>query len=58
MNVLLISAASRVGIAPAEAFGDSCAMLLFVSGAISLLIAAYLLYKAPRAHAVRFDRRH
>ena len=58
MNMLIISAATRVGIAPTAAFGDSCALLLFVSGAVSMLIAGYLLYKAPKANPARYVRRH
>ena len=37
--------------------GDSCALILFLAGGISLAIAAYLLYKAPRAQPVRYLRR-
>jgi len=58
MNILVISAASRVGIHPDAAMSDSFAMLLFIAGAVSLAIAGYLLYKAPKAHPARYVRRH
>jgi len=59
MNLLMFSMQTgSAGNGPAGLVGDSCAVFLFVSGAVSMLIAAYLLYKAPKAQPVRYARKH
>lgn len=58
MNALMIAVSSTGGrLAGPGPLGDSFALLLFMSGAVSLTIAAYLLYKAPKAAPVRIVRR-
>jgi len=59
MNLLMF--AMTTGTAnngPMGLVGDSCAFFLFVSGAVSMMIAGYLLYKAPKAQPVRYTRKH
>jgi hypothetical protein len=59
MNMLVLTVAAKSGIAYQGVFGDSCAAFLFVAGAVSMGIAGYLLYKAPKAQPVRYStRRH
>lgn len=58
MNMLtLIGIAGSSGSVGGCSLGDSCALFLFLSGAVSLGIAAYLLYKAPKFQAMRVLRR-
>ena len=58
MDMMLLSVASRQGSSAPGLLGDSCAVFLFIAGVVSLAIAGYLLYKAPKAQPVRFVRRH
>jgi hypothetical protein len=59
MNMLMLAMASQAGNnGPTGLVGDSCALFLFVSGAVSMTIAAYLLYKEPRVQPVRYTRKH
>ncbi len=53
MNIMILAAATQSGAAPIAMLGDSCALFLFVSGAVSMAIAGYLLYKAPKTQPVR-----
>ena len=57
MNLMLLAASMQGGAGPVGLVGDSCAVFLFVSGAVSMSIAAYLLYKAPKAQPLRYSRR-
>ncbi len=59
MNMLMLIgiAGSTTGAAGGASLGDSCALFLFVSGFVSLVIAAYLLYKAPKFQPMRVLRR-
>lgn len=58
MNALMLAVSSTGGrIAGPGPLGDSFAVFLFMSGAVSLAIAGYLLYKAPRPQPVRVLRR-
>ena len=58
MNILVLAAASRGGASSsAVLLGDSCALFLFVAGAVSMTIAGYLLYKAPKVQPVRVSAR-
>lgn len=59
MNIMtLIGIAGAGGNAAGSGIvGDSCAFCLFLAGAISLAIAGYLLYKAPKHQALRLSRR-
>lgn len=56
-GILAVGLVARAGSTGSLA-GDSCALFLLIAGAVSLGIAAYLLYKAPRMPAMRLDRRH
>jgi hypothetical protein len=59
MNALMLIGATATGRASAlAAGGNECALLLFLSGAVSLAIAAYLLSRAPKFEPIRHDRRH
>jgi hypothetical protein len=61
MNLLMVAMATGGAHGgPAGLVGDSAAFFLFFSGAVSLMIAGYLLYKGPKAQAqpVRYTRRH
>ena len=55
--MLVLAVAAKGGVAYQGVFGDSCAMFLFISGAVSMGIAAYLLYKSPKAQPVRYSSR-
>jgi hypothetical protein len=57
MNLMLLAASMQGAAAPGGVVGDSCAIFLFVSGAVSMSIAAYLLYKSPQPQPVRLSRR-
>jgi hypothetical protein len=57
MNILMLTAAVRGSVSSPGIYGDSCAMFLFLSGAVSLGIAVYLLYKSPKAQAARYYTR-
>jgi hypothetical protein len=58
MQILMLAATATGGrLASDTPLGNSFAMLLFMSGAVSLGIAAYLLYKAPKPSPVRISRR-
>lgn len=58
MNMLMLAMAAQAGSnGPTGLVGDSCALFLFLSGAVSMTIAAYLLYKAPKAAPVRYSGR-
>ena len=56
MNLFMITGAAQGVSAPANVLWDSCAFVLLTLGAASLLIAGYLLYKAPRGPLVRYSR--
>lgn len=56
MNVLMLVGSTRLMGLESQAAGDAAALCLFVSGLISLAIAGYLLYRAPRFNAARFRR--
>lgn len=59
MNLLMFAMATgTANNGPMGLVGDSCAVFLFVSGAVSMMIAGYLLYKAPKAQPVRYTRKH
>jgi hypothetical protein len=57
MTIAMATGAAHGG--PVGLVGDSAAFFLFFSGAVSMMIAGYLLYKAPRAQpqAARYSRR-
>lgn len=58
MHILMLAGNAAAGRMAADApLGNSIAMFLFLSGAVSLAIAAYLLYKAPKPVPVRIVRR-
>jgi hypothetical protein len=59
MNMLTLVgfAGANVPTAGGASLGDSCALFLFLSGAVSLAIAAYLLYRAPKFQPMRVLRR-
>lgn len=56
MHLLLLSVGAQAGAANGNLVGDSCAVFLFVAGAVSMMIAGYLLYKAPKAQPVMYSR--
>ena len=58
MNMLMLAgmAANNTGLG-SSIVGDSCAAFLFVSGAVSLVAAFYLLYKAPKLQPIRYVRK-
>lgn len=56
MNLFMIVGAAQGTCAPTNALWDSCACILLVLGAASLLIAGYLLYKVPTGQLVRYSR--
>ena len=59
MNALMLIGMTSSGqVSPLGAGADSCALLLFISGFVSLAIAAYLLHKTPKAQPVRYLRRY
>lgn len=58
MNAFMLAASSTGNrIAGPGPLGDSFAVFLFMSGFVSLAVAAYLLYKAPHPQPVRLLRR-
>ena len=57
MNIMILAAATQSGAAPSYMLGDSCALFLFVSGTVSMMIAGYLLYKSPKVQPARSMRR-
>jgi hypothetical protein len=57
MNLMLLAASMQGAAAGGGVVGDSCAIFLFVSGAVSMSVAGYLLYKAPKAQPLRYSRR-
>lgn len=59
MNALMLIGMTSTGQGGGIGAGaDQCALLLFLSGFISLVIAAYLLYKAPKFQPIRYVRRY
>ncbi len=59
MNALMLIGMTSSGHLSGISQGaDSCALLLFISGFVSLAIAAYLLLKAPKAQPMRYIRRY
>ena len=57
MNMLIVAGLiGRNSDIAGGVLGDSFALVLFVSGAVSLGIAGYHLYKAPRFQPVRVIR--
>ncbi len=55
--MLILAVSAQGAAAPGGIVGDSCAVFLFISGAVSMLIAGYLLYKAPKVQPARYTRR-
>lgn len=57
MQIFMLASHAGGRLAADGPLGNTFAMFLFVSGAVSLGIAAYLLYKAPKPQPVRVLRR-
>ena len=58
MNGIIVMGLAARASSNGSMAGDSCALFLLIAGAVSLGIAAYLLYKAPKMPLVRLERRH
>lgn len=56
MNVLMLVGSTRVMGLASQSAGDAAALCLFLSGLISLAIAGFLLYRAPRFNPSRLRR--
>jgi hypothetical protein len=57
MNILMVVGMTHSAATANPGWLDSCALLLFIAGSVSLATGAYLLYKAPKFQEVRILRR-